>query len=105
MSWFYLGSRLPESGLFHAAMLLSAVGTVALEYALGIGLLFRRTRRWLVVPGLLLHGAFYVLLPVSTYTATMWVLYLAYLDPDAVHAWLERMQGHASSPGVAPDAS
>jgi hypothetical protein len=100
LAWFYFGSEVPHSGLFHATMFVSAVATVALEYALAFGLLFRRTRPWLVVPGLLLHGLFYVLLPVSTYTATMWVLYLGYLDPDAVHRWLDRMQGHEP---VAPE--
>ena len=42
--------------------------------------------------GLALHAAFYVLLPVSTYSATMMVLYLALLDPDGSggvtrHGW------------------
>lgn len=96
LAWFYLGSKVPRGGLFHATMFASAIVTVLLEYALAFGLLFRRTRRWLIVPGLLLHGLFYVILPVSTYTATMWVLYLAYLDPDAVHRWLDRLQGHAA---------
>ena len=94
LAWYYFGSEVPRSAWFHALMCASAVVTVVLEYALAVGLLFRRSRRWLIIPGLLLHGLFYVLLPVSTYTATMWVLYLAFLDPDAVHRWLERMQGH-----------
>jgi len=42
----------------------------------------------------------YVLLPVNTYSATVMVLYLALLDPDAVHRFLDRMiqnhgQGHS----------
>lgn len=93
LAWFYLGSEVPNTGLFHFTMMASAIGTTVLEYALAFGLLFRRTRRWLLVPGLILHGLFYVLLPVSTYTATMWVLYLAYLDPDAVHRFIDRMHG------------
>jgi hypothetical protein len=92
--WYYTG-ELPEHPLLHPTAMFVATITVALEYALGIGLLFARTRKWLIVPGLLLHGAFYVLLPVATYTATVWCLYLAYLDPDAVHAFLDRLQGRA----------
>lgn len=92
--WFYLGSEFPDSAAVHTLFMLIAMFTVALEYALGVGLLFGRTRKWLVIPGLLLHGAFYVLLPVSTYSATVWVLYLAYFDPDAVHRVIERLSGH-----------
>jgi hypothetical protein len=32
-----------------------------------------------------------VLLPVNTYSATVMVLYLALLDPDAMHRFLDRM--------------
>jgi hypothetical protein len=35
----------------------------------------------------------YYLLPVSTYSATMVLLYLAYLDPDAVHRFIDRLGG------------
>ena len=45
----------------------------------------------MVIPGLLLHSLLYVLLPVSTYSATMALLYLAYFDADAVHGVLERL--------------
>jgi hypothetical protein len=100
--WYYL-DNLPESAVLHATAMLAAVFCVALEYALGIGLLFTRTRKWLIVPGLLVHGAFYLVLPVGTYSATVWCLYLAYLDPDAVHAFLERIQGRESRPDLPAD--
>jgi hypothetical protein len=74
-------------------MIAASAATVALEYALAFGMLHARTRRWLVLPGLLLHAAFYIVLPVRTFSATMFVLYLAYFDPDAVHAVIDRLSG------------
>ena len=44
------------------------------------------------------QATFYVLLPVNTYSATMMVLYLSLLDADAVHRFLDRIQGHGLSP-------
>ncbi len=67
--------------------------TVALEVAVGVGMLFPRVRRWVVLPGLGMHAAFYVLLPVRTFSVTMWILYLAYFDADAVHEVIGRMEG------------
>jgi hypothetical protein len=91
--YFYFGSTYPTWPGFHEAMVACAWIVVALEYALALGLPFRRTRSWLIVPGLVLHGLFYVLVPVFTYSATMWLLYLAYLDADWVHEFMEGMEG------------
>lgn len=96
LMWYYLGSDYPEIPGFHALMTMTAVGTTALEYALSIGLWFPRPRRVLVPLGLALHGGFYVLLPVATYTVTMWALYLAIFDPGAVHRVLELISGHVT---------
>lgn len=100
--YFYFGSVYPAWPGFHEFMLLLAWIVVLLEYALGVGLLFRRTRRWLVWPGLALHGLFYVLLPVLTYSLTMWLLYLALFDADRVHAVIERLNGHGAAGASVP---
>jgi hypothetical protein len=89
---FYTGSSLIE-GTTAQLFVLAAWLTVALELALAFGLLFRRTRRWLVIPGLLLHGVMYMTLQVFTFTVTMWLLYLAFFDADEVHRVLDRIQG------------
>ncbi len=91
--WLYVGSSPPAFPGFAAAMPLLAVTTVALEYALAGGMLFAATRRWLAVPGLMLHGLFYVLLPMGTFSTTMWCLYLAYFDADTVHERLDELHG------------
>jgi HTTM domain len=94
---FYFGSTYPTWPGFHGAMLVCAWIVVLLEYALAFGMPFRRTRRWLILPGLLLHALFYVLLPVFTYSMTMWLLYLAYLDADCVHDVIERLSGRTQA--------
>ncbi|TPV94727.1 MAG: hypothetical protein B7733_13850 [Myxococcales bacterium FL481] len=76
---------------FDVLCLVLGVSTVVLEYALAVGLLFDRTRLFVMVPGIVMHGVFYALLPVKTFTATVWVAYLACLDPDAVERALARM--------------
>ena len=72
-----------------------AFAVVALEYCLAFGLPFRRTRRYLVLPGLAFHAIIYVTLPVYTFSATMALLYLAYFDADAVDRVIARLQGIA----------
>ena len=104
LAWFYLGVSHPLEGWVPVVCQAMAIGTVVLEYALAFGLPFARTRRYLIVPGLLLHAFFYVLLPVSTYTVTMFALYLAYFDPDAVHRVLDQLAGHGGRPAGAEQA-
>ena len=72
-----------------------AVGTVAFEYLLSFGIHVRRWHWWLLPAGMLLHALFYVLLPVGVFSANMVLLYLALLDPDEVHRFLDRMQAPA----------
>lgn len=92
--WFFFGSRYPTWPGFSALMTAGAIATVVFEAALAVGLFHRRARRYLVPPGLLMHGAFYWLLNVSTFSATMWTLYLAFYDPQEVHRVIERLSGH-----------
>jgi len=68
-----------------------------LEFALAFGMPFHQSRRYLVIPGLLLHSVFYVLLPVQTYSITIILLYLAYFDANKVHRIIDELNG------VAPD--
>ena len=83
-----LDALLPTSGLLMGIL---SVGTVLLEYALAFGLLVPAYRRWLLLPGLMLHGIFYFSLSVFTYTTTMWTLYLAVVNPEDVDRVLSRL--------------
>ena len=95
LTWAYsgrpLGVLLDHPGLVVA---LSAI-VLIVEYGLAVGIFVRPWARFVVPIGFALHAAFYLLLPVSTYSITMMVLYLAILDPDAVHRCLDGVQGHA----------
>jgi hypothetical protein len=85
-----------------AAFAVAAVSVVLLEYFLAFALWVRRWH-WLLVPlGMALHAAFYICIPVNTFSLTMGLLYLAYLDPDEVHRIIDDLLGtpaESSSPG------
>ena len=96
--WSYTGRVLEP--LISLGMILPAlaIAVVVVEYALAFAIFVRRWQAIVLPVGLALHAAFYVLLPVNTYSATVMVLYLALLDPDAVHRFLDRIQGHGHAP-------
>jgi uncharacterized membrane protein YidH (DUF202 family) len=91
--WYYVGSDYPQIPGLPVLAMVTAFAVVALEYALAFGLPFRRTRRYLVWPGLAFHAVIYVTLPVYTFSATMMLLYLAYFDADEVDRVIRRLQG------------
>lgn len=94
--WYYWGSDAPDWPWLRWAFPCAGTATVVLELSLAFGLWLPRARPWLIPLGLVLHGTFYVLLPVDTFTATVWCLYVAYLDQDRLHALLDELQGHSN---------
>lgn len=85
---------------------LSGTGTIALEFALAFGLWFHRPRRWLLPVGVAFHAVIYATLPVVTFSATMWLLYLLFVPPDDVHRIIDELTGAATrSPSRAPAAA
>lgn len=75
------------------AAMAAAITVVIVEYFLAVALLIRGLH-WIAVPtGLLLHGSFFVILPVNTYSITMMALYLMVIHPDAIHRFIDRMHG------------
>jgi len=90
---YYLGSDVygPWLGWVMVGM---AWATIVLELALPV-LLFVRVPRVQVpafAAGTLLHGVFYVLIPVKTFSVQMFAGYLAFLHPDDVHRILDDLQ-------------
>jgi hypothetical protein len=67
-------------------------GTLFLEPFMAIGLWVPRLRLPAILLGIAFHLGIYYLLPVTIFTATTILLYLAALDPDEVHAFIDRMQ-------------
>ena len=89
--YLYIGSDYPKSAWFHPAMVGLAWSTVFLEFALAFGLWWKRTHKVLIPFGMMFHAILYVLLPVGTYSLNMWLLYLAVLDPDEVHRFIDEI--------------
>lgn len=85
----YYATALPESAIFHVAFVLLAWTTIALELFLAVGLWLPATRRYALAAGMSFHIGLYVLLPVSTFSALMILLYLTFLDPDSAHRLID----------------
>jgi Vitamin K-dependent gamma-carboxylase len=96
--WSFTGRALEPLISLGAILAVLSILVVVVEYFLAFAIFVRRWQVFVLPLGLALHAAFYVLLPVNTYSATVMVLYLALLDPDAVHRFLDRMiQNHGQS--------
>lgn len=98
LEMFYLsvygGARFPyEVPWFHAACVALAWGTVAIEYTLAFGLFVARWRLWLIAVGVVFHGVIYLTMSVYTFSVTMVLLYLAFVDPDEVHRRMDLLLG------------
>ena len=89
--YYYGGAELP-SWPFPIATALAAWITVALEVFLGVGLWFARTRPAAIVAGIVFHLALFYTLPVATFSVQMILLYLVFLDPARLHAFIDAMQ-------------
>jgi hypothetical protein len=92
----YLGSDYPEWWAYPYVALFLAWSAILIEPVLAIGLYSRRLQRWLVPLGLFFHGVIYYTMPVATFSATMWLFYIAFVDPDDTHWLIEQ----ASSGGA-----
>jgi hypothetical protein len=93
---FIFDSDPPAVPGWHAFVAGSSIATVALEYALAFGLWSRAARRWLVPIGIAFHVVIYMTLPVTVFSALSCLMYLAYFDPDDVHAVIDRLSGARS---------
>ena len=95
--WSYAGRALEPLISSGALLPALAVTVVVVEYFLAFAIFVRHWQAYVLPIGLALHAAFYVLLPVNTYSATVMVLYLALLDPDEVRRFIDRMLGHGDA--------
>lgn len=85
---------------FETFCLVGAIGTVAVECMLAVGLWIRRIQVPVMVFGALFHAMLFVLLPVGPFSLNMILLYLAFLDPAVVHRAVDRMVGVPPRPAV-----
>jgi hypothetical protein len=86
-----LGSD-PLSPVANALVHVASWGTLFLEPFLAVALWVPRLKVPAILVGIAFHLGIYYLLPVTVFTATTILLFLAALDPDEVHAFLDRLQ-------------
>lgn len=72
---------------------LLAKSTIFIEVFLAFGLWFKRTRLIACLIGFIIHVSFYVLLQVSTFSATMLLLYICFFDPSDVRKVIGKING------------
>ena len=85
--------RLPDLAVFSAPawlstdpllMNLATWGTLAMELGLGILIWNRRWRLWVLAAGVVMHTLILLSLAVAFFTVAMFVLYIAFLPPEAL---------------------
>ena len=93
MVWrtLYFGSDVVLFSAAHWLTVVASVLVLALEWLLGFGLWSRRWRLHWIALGVFLHGSIYWFIPVATFSATMFALYIAFFDPDEVHCFIEKV--------------
>ena len=94
---YYFGADPPDGlGPLYKAL---AWSVLLLELVLPFGLWVRRLQPVMFALGITMHLAFYVLIPVQTFTLQMILLYLAFLDPEAAHRSIDRLLGYPTPKG------
>lgn len=94
MVWHHSGRPLATLMLCPAFLVAASIAVVVVEYLLAIAIHLKRLQWTAIRVALAMHATFYILLPVETYSITMIALYLVVLDPDIVHRFLDKLQGH-----------
>jgi len=96
LMYLYFGSDYPGSWL-HVGAMIAAISTVMLEFLLSFGLWVRRVMFPMMLLGILFHAGIYYFLPVTVFSVASVVAYLAYLPPDDVHRFIDKLLGVRST--------
>jgi hypothetical protein len=80
------------------AMRVASWLTIAAEAFLAVAMWFRPLRLPALLLAMALHAAFYLSIPVGTFSVTTIALWLVVLDPGTVHAAFDRLLGVRTSP-------
>jgi hypothetical protein len=94
MVWHYSGSVVEPWVTAPLFLVGASVMVLVGEYLLAVAIHVRRLQPVAIPAALAMHAAFYMLLPVETYSITMIALYLVVVNADALHRFLDRLQGH-----------
>lgn len=80
-------------------------GTLIGELLIAILIWNKRCRRYVMIAGVTLHAVILVTVAVGFFSPAMWVLYLAFVDPETVRGLPDRVKSHARRrKGPAPPA-
>ncbi len=78
-------------------------GTLVLELVIGILVWNRRCRRYVLTAGVALHSIILVTVAVGFFTPAMFVLYLAFIDPETIRRLPETVKKSAVHQRFATD--
>lgn len=91
--WYGSSESLSIWPWVHPAMVAAAWSTTIVEFMLAFGLVFRRTRAWVVVLGFMLHLGIAMTLAVSYFSFKMMVMLFAAVPPQRVHELIGAVLG------------
>lgn len=89
--YYYTGSDFPTTPGFVLLSQIAAISAVIVEFALALGMWRPRWHKVLIPLGIGFHAFTYFTVPVATFTATMFLLMLAYIPAQTVHGAVDRM--------------
>lgn len=95
---YYWSSDYPTLAGFSTLLAIVAVITIVLEYWLPFGLFSSRQRPAAIIAGTILHTLFFLLLRVSTFSATMVLSYLAFVRPETIHRFIDDLFARDQAP-------
>ncbi len=82
LMYIYFGSDYPIFPFFHLLCQIFSILTVLLEYALVVLLWIPKFRAITILSAMIFHALLYFILPVGTFTLSMWLLYLTFINPN-----------------------
>ncbi|MEM6650542.1 MAG: hypothetical protein AAF603_09860 [Pseudomonadota bacterium] len=92
LEWGYAGHPLYEVITLPALIITASLMVLVVEYYLAVAVLYRLWPKITYPLGIGLHLCFALLLNVDTYSLTMILFYLALLNPDRVHIFIDELQ-------------
>lgn len=98
----FIGSFDPTPPGFETVCWLLAWVTIVLEITLAVGLFAPRFLRVVIPLGIILHGAFYVVLSISVFSLNMLLLYLAFVPVAWFHRGVDEMFGWGETGELSP---
>ncbi|MDQ4133916.1 MAG: HTTM domain-containing protein [Actinomycetota bacterium] len=99
-------NRLAVPDLLTRSVLISnllSYGTLAVELALGVLVWNRRVRPWVLLLGVAFHLAIDYALRVGFFSYAIFVLYLAFIPPETMDAWLWKLRDRFRRPSREPE--